>query len=61
MLTSLQPENISKHRDRVAQHYCRKLLLKWQWHFILVKVASVDLCPCTESEVNKEFIYSNVF
>ena len=32
---------------RLSPRYHRKLLLKRQWHFILVKVAPVNLCPCT--------------
>ena len=32
-----------KYRDRLFPHYPRRLLLKLQWHLILVKVISVDM------------------
>lgn len=45
-----------KYRDRLAPHCHRKLLLNWQCHLIFIKIAPVDLCPCTGFYVlNKEF------
>lgn len=49
-----------KNRDRLAPYYHRKLILMYQWNLIPVKVAPVDLCPCTESYVlNQEFTTMN--
>lgn len=36
---------ILKYRNRLALHYHKKFVLKWQWHLILFKVVPVDLYP----------------
>lgn len=55
MFSIITWENISEVQGRASFYTTRKLLLKLQWHLLLIKVAPMNLCPCIGSWVlNKE-------